>query len=368
MTRDRTWLCPAALDRPRVIDMWRRMRRPRNAGVLLTVIVALAAIPIVGALALAVAASVGIAFIVVDVAVARADRPEYAVMVELLIPIVALAILVADRGGAANPAMPLMILPVVGSAAVLPTRGAVLVLGFATVALAAATIGATPAAFADDPRLTLATLTTLVTAGLMTRQLMQSEVTQRSRAVLDPLTGLLNRASLAERFAELRAQAIRTDGRLAMVLGDLDHFKLVNDVHGHQVGDTVLQGAADEMRHSLRGFELIYRLGGEEFLVLLPGAGLDDAAKVAERMRAAVSRRPVGDVPMSASFGVSAAEGEEIELDLMLEAADRALRAAKRGGRDQVASRSARPRELRAHEPVPHSIGQQLALAHDQPG
>ena len=253
---------------------------------------AVAAIPIFGATALAIVVGVAAAFISLDLAVARMARPEYAVMVGTLVPITAVAALVAARGGAANPAMALMILPVVGSAAVLPPRGSWLVLGYATAALAAATIGATPAAFADDPRLALATLVTLITAGGMTRQLMRSDVHHRSRAVLDPLTGLLNRASLAERFAELREQALRTDGRLAMVVCDLDHFKQVNDTHGHQVGDSVLQSAAYEMRRSLRNFELMYRLGGEEFLVLLPGAGMDDAAEIAERMRAAVAARP----------------------------------------------------------------------------
>jgi diguanylate cyclase (GGDEF)-like protein len=129
----------------------------------------------------------------------------------------------------------------------------------------------------------------------------------------------------------------------------------------------VLQGAAYEMRGSLRDFELIYRLGGEEFLVLLPGAGLQDAAGVAERMRSAVAARP-GGVRVSASFGVSAAEGEQIDLDRMLEAADTALRAAKRGGRDRVVTDSTGLRKLRPHEPVPHAVGQKLALAHDQTG
>ena len=203
----------------------------------------------------------------------------------------------------------------------------------------AATIGATPAAFADDPRLPLATLATLITAGGMVHQLMRSDVHHRSRAVLDPLTGLLNRASLAERFAELREQALRTEGRLAMVVCDLDRFKQVNDTHGHQVGDAVLQSAAYEMRRSLRNFDLMYRLGGEEFLVLLPGAGIDEASATAERMRAAVAARPAEGVPVSVSFGVSAAEGDDMELDRMLEAADTALLAAKRTGRDRVVRR-----------------------------
>jgi len=315
------------------------MRRTRNAGILLTGVAALAAIPMFGVAALAIVVGVAAAFLLLDIAVARMARPEYGVLVGTLIPITAVAVLVAARGGAANPAMTLMIVPVVGAAAVLPPRGSGLVLGYATLALLAATIGATPAAFADDPRLPLATLATLITAGGMVHQLMRSDVHHRSRAVLDPLTGLLNRASLAERFAELREQALRTDGRLAMVVCDLDRFKQVNDTHGHQVGDAVLQSAAYEMRRSLRNFDLMYRLGGEEFLVLLPGAGIDEASTTAERMRAAVAARPAEGVPVSVSFGVSAAEGDDMELDRMLEAADTALLAAKRTGRDRVVRR-----------------------------
>ena len=315
------------------------MRRTRNAGILLTGVAALAAIPMFGVASLAIVVGVAAAFLLLDIATARMDRPEYPVLVGTLIPITAVAVLVAARGGAANPAMTLMIVPVVGAAAVLPPRGSGLVLGYATLALVAATIGATPAAFADDPRLPLATLATLITAGGIVHQLMRSDVHHRSRAVLDPLTGLLNRASLAERFAELREQALRTDGRLAMVVCDLDRFKQVNDTHGHQVGDAVLQSAAYEMRRTLRSFELMYRLGGEEFLVLLPEACLDDAAEIAERMRAAVAARPAEGVAVSVSFGVSAAEGDDIQLDRMLEAADTALLAAKRTGRDRVVRR-----------------------------
>jgi diguanylate cyclase (GGDEF)-like protein len=103
----------------------------------------------------------------------------------------------------------------------------------------------------------------------------------------------------------------------------------------------------------------MYRLGGEEFLVLLPGSGLDEAAEIAERMRAAVAARPAEGVPVSVSFGVSAADGDDIELDRMLEAADGALLAAKRTGRDRVVRRpmgSARLGELSPHEPVPHPV------------
>ena len=103
--------------------------------------------------------------------------------------------------------------------------------------------------------------------------------------MLDPLTGLLNRASLDSRAAEIEQQARLTDSAVALVMLDLDRFKRVNDEYGHERGDAVLRDAAYEIRKSLRSFELVYRIGGEEFLLLLPGADLDAGVEVAERVR-----------------------------------------------------------------------------------
>ena len=112
--------------------------------------------------------------------------------------------------------------------------------------------------------------------------------------MLDPLTGLLNRASLDSRAAEIEQQARLTDSAVALVLLDLDRFKRVNDEYGHERGDAVLRDAAYEIRKSLRSFELVYRIGGEEFLLLLPGADLDAGLEIAERVRIAVAQARPG--------------------------------------------------------------------------
>ncbi len=127
--------------------------------------------------------------------------------------------------------------------------------------------------------------------------LMRSEVHHRTRAILDPLTGLLNREALADRFAELAEQAAVTGGSIALVACDLDHFKDINDEHGHERGDTVLREAAYVLRKHLRSFELVYRLGGEEFLIVLPGAPLAEAEAIAEHTRAAIERHRLGGLP-----------------------------------------------------------------------
>ena len=163
----------------------------------------------------------------------------------------------------------------------------------------------------------------------------------RDRAVLDPLTGLLNRASLESRVAEIEQQAHLTDGAVALVLLDLDRFKRVNDEYGHERGDAVLRDAAYEIRKALRSFELVYRIGGEEFLLLLPGTDLESGVEIADRVREAVALANPGGVEMTLSAGVATASGAEVRYEDLFRAADSALLSAKREGRDRVVAADA---------------------------
>jgi diguanylate cyclase (GGDEF)-like protein len=127
---------------------------------------------------------------------------------------------------------------------------------------------------------------------------------------------------------------------VSVVVADIDHFKRINDGNGHAVGDAVLRDVAYEMRRNLRTFELLYRLGGEEFLLLLPGADGDDAARVAETLRAAIEElRPAG-LPVECSFGVATAHDDAIAFGPLLKAADAALYDAKHQGRNRVERRA----------------------------
>src|SRR5206468_7158073 len=128
---------------------------------------------------------------------------------------------------------------------------------------------------------------------------------------------------------------------VGMILGDLDRFKEVNDSHGHAAGDAALTDVAYLFRKRLRAFDLAYRIGGEEFLILLPGAGILECARLAEQLRAAVAANPVGDeTPLTVSFGVSASgRGERFDYDLVFAAADAALYEAKAEGRNSVRKR-----------------------------
>ena len=155
-----------------------------------------------------------------------------------------------------------------------------------------------------------------------------------TEARTDPLTGLLNRRALDERLeAELARQA-RAGGVVSLLLLDIDHFKTVNDEHGHGHGDLVLQGVADAMREVARTGDVLGRIGGDEFAMLVADADEKGARTAAERL--VQSMRPMG---VTVSVGAATADGADAwTVQGLLQAADRALYAAKRAGRDRVAS------------------------------
>jgi diguanylate cyclase (GGDEF)-like protein len=160
----------------------------------------------------------------------------------------------------------------------------------------------------------------------------------RRLADIDPLTGLVNRRDALTRGARL-LDAARQRGRpLSALMIDVDRFKSINDRHGHAVGDAVLVRVAEILAGALPSQGLVARVGGEEFLVLLPDTPIEAAAALAERMRHALATHPWPDPPgaaQSASFGVAATTAAAT-LDALILRADRALLAAKSAGRDRV--------------------------------
>jgi diguanylate cyclase (GGDEF)-like protein len=172
----------------------------------------------------------------------------------------------------------------------------------------------------------------------VTAALTGAELKHRDNAILDPLTGLLNRQALDLRLAELEQQAALTGGSVCAIVADLDRFKAVNDTYGHERGDAVLRDCAYEMRKALRSFELSYRLGGEEFVVLLPGRDATAGAEVASRIREAIASAHPGGLELTVSLGVASAAGTEVRAEALLRAADAALYRAKRAGRNRVAT------------------------------
>ncbi|MFO8076094.1 MAG: diguanylate cyclase, partial [Egibacteraceae bacterium] len=156
-----------------------------------------------------------------------------------------------------------------------------------------------------------------------------------SRAMTDPLTGLGNRWAAEERLAEEIEDAGRRDRSVAVVMVDVDDFKAINDRHGHSTGDAVLAAIAALIDDEVRARDLVARWGGEEFLVVLPEVGADEAARAAERCRVAVAEGAPGGVAVTATFGVAGlAAGEGA--GALLRRADLALYEGKRLGRDRV--------------------------------
>ncbi len=159
----------------------------------------------------------------------------------------------------------------------------------------------------------------------------------REQALRDPLTGLYNRRALAERCADELAHHRATGQPLALAVLDIDHFKQVNDTHGHAAGDQVLCGLGRELREALRASDTVFRTGGEEFALLLPGADAESALRRVEALRERVAAADLGLPGHRVSFSAGvAAVGPGLEtLDALLQAADRALYAAKAGGRNR---------------------------------
>ena len=158
----------------------------------------------------------------------------------------------------------------------------------------------------------------------------------RHLATRDPLTGCLNRRAFFVEF-EARWEAGRRDGRpVSCVMVDVDHFKSVNDNHGHSTGDEVLKEVATTLREASRKGDLVCRYGGEEFCVLFSDLNLVDAAQAAERLRAAVAARNPSGLTVTASLGVSCGSLGAGSIQELLDQADKALYVAKRTGRNRV--------------------------------
>jgi diguanylate cyclase (GGDEF)-like protein len=169
----------------------------------------------------------------------------------------------------------------------------------------------------------------------------RSDARSRQLALVDPLTGCANRRALEDRLTGELAFARRTKKPLSMLVVDVDHFKRVNDTHGHAIGDEVIRHVADVLRGGVRTSDVVARYGGEEFCAVLREADLEGASILAERLRAAIAGREVtvGErtLQITASIGVATFEvGDELAPDSMFRRADAALYRAKQSGRNRV--------------------------------
>lgn len=180
-------------------------------------------------------------------------------------------------------------------------------------------------------------LGTIAAGALETAWAVQDET---KRALTDQLTGLPNRRAFEIEFARMISETDRYGGSSALVIADVDHFKRVNDSHGHEVGDLVLKGVGNVLSAERRSTDHVARLGGEELALLLPQTDQQGALEVAERCRRALEemtvRTPAGEVRITASFGVAMYVARSGLGPRLYEKADKALYVAKNSGRNRV--------------------------------
>ena len=166
-------------------------------------------------------------------------------------------------------------------------------------------------------------------------------------AITDQLTGLHNRRYMARHLDNLITGAQKAGKPLAFLIMDIDHFKSVNDTHGHDIGDEVLQEFANRISANVRGIDLACRYGGEEFVVVMPDTDIDFAYAIAERLRKSVETTPfvISRAPhklnVTISIGIASLEGDDDTSEQLLHRSDQALYRAKRGGRNRVVAAAA---------------------------
>lgn len=250
--------------------------------------------------------------------------------------LIGVAVLVS--GQSTSPILVWFALPAVTLGFRFERRGMVVGTAFILAMFVLSAVVPDPAAALENRQTLIADGALIVSTVILSGALVESDLAHRRRATIDPLTGLFNRNALEHRLSELDGQPCSPAEGLshALLLCDLDHFKRVNDQLGHAAGDAVLQEVAETMRETLRAGDSIYRVGGEEILVVLPGADRESAIQVSERLRRAVrERRPVG-VQVTVSIGVAVAEPERVDTEDLISRADAALYAAKASGRNTV--------------------------------
>jgi diguanylate cyclase (GGDEF)-like protein len=245
---------------------------------------------------------------------------------------------VVVTGGAESPALMWLALPAVTLGARFEPRGMALGTAYILLLLGLSTYALDPATAAAHSQEVMAAGALVLCTVILSGALVESDRAHRRSSTLDPLTGLFNRTALEQRLGELDGQPSgESSGRShALLLCDLDHFKRVNDLHGHATGDAVLQDVAYTMRTVLRAGDSIYRVGGEEVLVVLPGATKEDAIQIGERLRRAVRECRPGGMEVTISIGAAVARPGPLDTDELVSVADAALYSAKAAGRDRV--------------------------------
>ncbi len=336
--RSESWLLPDHTDRARMLDMDRRLAPIRRVamGVLATGLLIMG--PWVGWWPLAPLVVAALLFYTADRVTDHVERPEYWIFGAWVGAQAMIAFSVLLSWGPDTPVMSWFAIPVVTLATRFSLRGVWIGVLITLAMMLAVGFSTHAATIIDNPPMLVMPVVVVITVAILSTALMRSDVEHRGEAVIDPLTAMLNRKALSNRVDELREQANITGAPVGIIVVDIDHFKEVNDTVGHAVGDTVLRDIAYIIRKDLRAYELAYRLGGEEFLILLPGATESDSMLLAERLRERVEGASYAEgLDVTVSCGVSASrQGESFDYEALFCAADAGLYEAKQLGRNRV--------------------------------
>lgn len=318
--------------------MERRVRRYRAACFAILAVALASAGPAVGWLWLAPLAAGFCGFAVADRFMQASSRPWLWVAGAWGALPLLLAGAVIATGGPTSPVLVWFALPAVTLGVRFEPWGMVVGTAYLLVVFLISTVAVDPASASAHSQSLVAAVALILSTVILSGALVESDRAHRRRSTLDPLTGLFNRNALEQRLAELDGQPSSRGkgGSHALLLCDLDHFKRVNDQLGHAAGDAVLQDVAYTMRAVLRAGDSIYRIGGEEILVVLPGASEEDAVKIAERLRQAVRKRRPAGVGVTISIGAAVSKPDTVNTDDLVARADAALYSAKANGRDAV--------------------------------
>jgi diguanylate cyclase (GGDEF)-like protein len=330
-----TWLCESASARQRMLDMDERLGPVRRLAIGALAVAAIAQGPWLGWWTIAPLFAAAGVFAYAARLSAHSERPEYILFGAF---VASELVIVATIVLAQEPLLlPWLVLPVITLPARFSLHGLAAGVGAAFVCMVAAALLTNASGVYDYPPELIAPVALLAAIGILSTALMRSDLEHRDEVVLDQLTGMLNRRALDRRVAELEQQSAITGDPVAVIIGDLDRFKQVNDSRGHAVGDAVLRDVAYTIRKRLRAFDFAYRIGGEEFLILVPGADSTVAAALAEAVRDDLERATFSGVNVSMSFGVGATRKfEPLDYERVFCRADSALYEAKRTGRNRV--------------------------------
>jgi diguanylate cyclase (GGDEF)-like protein len=332
-----SWLCRDDFDRERLLDMEGRLRPFRRCTFAILALAIVAGAPWIGWWPLLFLLPAAAFFGLADRYMSRVARPELLMFAAWIGGELMVAGAVWLEGAHAGTALCWFAIPVITLSSRFSVRGVIAGVAIAGALVVAVAFGSDAAAVSANPQLVLAPLALVLSVAVLSLPLMASDIQHRSDAVIDQLTGMLNRKALGMRVEELAQQSAVSGDPVGVIVADVDHFKRINDTRGHAAGDAALREVAYVMRKQLRAFDLAYRLGGEEFLILVPGSDLAQTAELAGRLREAIADREIAGERLTMSFGVGASEpGARFAYAAVFSRADAALYRAKRAGRDRV--------------------------------